>query len=456
MLRASALVERQGIPAVSIVTDAFVPIARAIADAEGINRHPLAVMPHVIMTQEVETIRATAKELLVDQIVNGLRSATLAGPSPAGEGESFDRTAVVASGTIDEVFEAFERRGWGDGLPFVPPTVERIEAFLANTPRQPDEVIGVLPPANCVATIWNTAVNGVMAGCRPEYMPLLIAIVEAVADPGFRLQDGGSTPGWEPLVIVSGPIVEALDFNVSTGAMRVGRRANTTVGRFLRLVLCNVAGLRIPPGSTDKGTIGMPTNVALAENEKATRNLGWPSFAEERGFRSDESVVTVQSVVGVSPPIYSGGSDPEEHARTLAEVAGNLWSYKAWDGLYFGELHHLLVISPGIAEVLARGGWDKQSLRRHLKENIVVTVESLLRYAWQASGIALDLDGLVDQGMVEAVYRRGQDLDRRVPAMRENATLGVVVAGDAGRNQSRAYAQQHRQGPPVSRRVTWT
>ena len=116
----------------------------------------------------------------------------------------------------------------------------------------------------------------------------------------------------------------------------------------------------------------------------------------------------------------------------------------------------MLVISPGIAEVLARGGWDKPSLRRYLKDKIVVTVESLLRYAWQASGITLDLDGLVDSGLVEPIYKRGQDFDRHVPAMRENATLGIVVAGDAGRNQSRAYAQQHRQGPPVSRPVAWT
>lgn len=453
MLRASAIVERLGIPAVSIVTNAFVGIARAIAKSEGMPGHPLAVLPHVIMTQPVEVIRETARGDLVDQLIDGLAlsDSTVRGPQLAAT--ETDPAAPVAQGTLEELFDEFERRGWADGFPFVPPTPERVETFLRHTRRDADEVLGVLPPAHGKATVWKTAVNGVMAGCRPEYMPLLVAIVEAIADPGFRLQDGGSTPGWEPLVIVNGPVAGKLGFNSSTGAMRSGRRANTSVGRFVRLIMRNIAGIQMLPGHTDKGTIGMPLNVALAEDEESVRELGWPSFAQERGFGPDESVVTVQSIASMSPPVYSGGTSPEDHARTLAEVIGTHWSAKSWDGLYFGQLHPLLVVSPSIASAFARGGWDKDAIRAYFKDKVWVTAESMVRYAWQASGIGLDLKRMVADGQIDPVYADGDDPERLVPAFQESARIGIVVAGDPGRNQSRGYVQQHRQGPPTSRVV---
>src|SRR5919201_3987899 len=164
----------------------------------------------------------------------------------------------------------------------IPPTLERIGRFLAHTRRGPDEVVGRLLPENRAATVWSIAVNGVMAGGRPEYMPVLVAIVEAIADPIFRVEDAGSTPGWEPLVIVSGPVARRLDLNHGQGVMRVGRQANTSVGRFLRLYLRNVAGLRIPPGAGDKGSIAGSFNVALAEDEDAAAALGWSTCSAPR------------------------------------------------------------------------------------------------------------------------------------------------------------------------------
>lgn len=456
MLRASALVERLGIPAVSIVTDAFVGIATAIAEAEGIPGHPLAVLPHVIMTESVDSIKEAAQIQLVDQIIEGfVLSHEEVHPDVASVEQVIpDWSSPVAVGSLWEIEDIFENEGWTDGLPIIPPTLKAVESFLANCPREPDEVLGVLPPLNCEATIWNVAVNGVMAGCRSEYMPLLVAIVEAILDPVFRLEDAGSTPGWEPLVIVSGPMVKDLNFNYLGGAMRTGRRANTTIGRFLRLIMRNVGGLRVLPGNTDKGTIGMPFNVALAENEEVVRELGWPTFAEERGFQSGENVVTVQSIVSMSAPTYSGGVSPLEHARTLAEVIGVHWSYKTWDSIYFDEFHPLLVISPGIARVFGRGGWTKQDLRNYFREHILVTAESVERYAWQASGIKIDLMSMVAQGRIEPEYALSNDPNRLVPALRQKAKVGIIVAGDPGRNQSRGYIQMHRQGVPTSRRVS--
>ena len=126
--------------------------------------------------------------------------------------------------------------------------MEKVDNFLKFMERQPGEIIGKLLPENREATVWNVAVNGVMAGCRPEYMPILLAAVDAIADPEFRIQDGGATPGWEPLIILNGPIIKQLGFNYETGVMRPGRQANTSIGRFLKLYIMNIAGLRYHPG----------------------------------------------------------------------------------------------------------------------------------------------------------------------------------------------------------------
>ena len=171
-----------------------------------------------------------------------------------------------------------------------------------------------MPQEGREASILSIAVNGVMAGCRPEYMPVLIAIIEAMCDPQYRIEDCGSTPGWEPVVIVSGPIVKQLDFNYGQGMMRVGRQANTSIGRFVRMYLRNICGFRIPPGAGDKGSIGQSFLVAMAEDEDSAREIGWPTYAEDRGFEAGENVVTVHSVVAITSPIYSGG-DRADRAR---------------------------------------------------------------------------------------------------------------------------------------------
>src|SRR5690606_29173975 len=128
----------------------------------------------------------------------------------------------------------FQERVWSDGLPIVPPTVEYVSSFLQFTDRAAEEVIGLLPPARLPATVWKIAVNGAMAGCRPEYMPNLIAIAEAIADPAFGLENVGSTVGLTPVIILNGPVIRQLGFNAGQGVMRPQARANVTVSRFLR------------------------------------------------------------------------------------------------------------------------------------------------------------------------------------------------------------------------------
>jgi len=453
VLRASAAVERAGLPSVSIISTAFLKQAEVVARGLGIEDLAIAEYPGVPMTDSEDDVRAKAASSIADRIVRALTAAPGSAPAagPAVEPKPRD---IVFRGTLDAVIDHFDAKLWSDGLPVVPPTPERVERFLRFTDRDPDETIAACPPENRRATVWSVAVNGVMAGCRPEYMPLLIAVVEAVTDPEFRVQDAGSTPGWESLVIVSGPIARALDFNSGASVMRVGRRANTSVGRFLRLFLRNLSGLRIPPGAGDKGSIAQSFLVALAENEEICREIGWPTFAEDHGFAAGESVVTVQSVVAVSPPVYSGSERAIEHMRLFADVMGDrtcaYWSAVA---LAYPKWHPLIVVGPSIARVFAKDGWSKDAIRRYFYEQVRIPARLAEHYAWNVGLTDIDIRTQVARGLLPREYHASDDPERPVPVFMRPEWIGIAVAGDWGRNQSKCYVNNHVQGPPVSRRV---
>lgn len=362
----------------------------------------------------------------------------------------------VMTGTLDEILDEFHRQRWTDGLPVVPPTRDRIEAFLAHTPRDPDERLGRLLPANVDATVWSVAVGGVMAGCRPEFMPLLLALVEIIADPEFRIPDAGSTPGWEPFITVSGPVVADLGFNTGTYALGVGPQANTSVGRFLKLYIRNVAGIKGPPDYTEKGSIGQSFFVALAENEDAVRQMGWQTYAVERGFEPDQSVVTVQSVIASSMPVYTAGERWTDHAELLADVIGQgSWAYWSWTALWFGMYNPLLVMSPNVASKIAADGASKDDLRNYFAEHVKLRAGDFERYAWDVGMTDFNLDRLVAQGKAPPEYGASSDPGRVLPALLQPERIGIVIAGDPDRNQSKGYVQNHVQGKPTSRVVAW-
>ena len=441
--------EKAGVPTASIVTTGFLGQARAVAQALGIENLPVAEYPGVVAMDSDEDIKTKVTDVLINNIFQALtkpiaQSVKLREPEPS---------EIVFTGTLDEIQEFFTRRQWADGLPIIPPTLERVEKFLKFTDRSDDEIVGHLLPENREATVWNIAVNGVMAGCRPEYMPVLIAVVEAIAEPEFRIQDAGSTPGWEPLIILNGPIIKELNFNYEGGVMRVGRQANTSIGRFLRLYMRNVAGLRIPPGATDKATIGDTFNVVLAENEDVVTELGWKPFSVYRGFEIGEDVITVQSVVYASAPIASGGEKARDHLDTFVEVIGGAaapWTHMA---VNWGKFYPLLVISPSVAQVIAREGLTKKDIAQYLFDNTKVSAESMERLAWQGGFTSFDLQKMVQEKLIPKEYHESSDPKRMVPVFISPDWIEIIVSGDPGRNRSRGYVQNHEQGPPVSKKV---
>jgi len=448
-VRASVAAEKAGIPTVTIVATGFLGQAKAVAKALGMANLGIAEYPGIIMIQSKEELRKNTEEVLARNIVREL-TESVASTVKVQEPGLAD---IVVEGTLDEVHEYFVRNQWTDGLPIIPPTLERVQAFLRFTDRKPDDLIGVLAPENRESTIWNVAVNGVMAGCRPEYMPVLIAIVEAIAEPDFHLRDAGATPGWEPIIVLNGPLVKELDFNYESGVLRAGRQANTSIGRFLRLYMRNVAGLRIAPGSTDKGSIGLGLNVVLAENEDVVDELGWETFAGQRGFGRGDSVVTVQSALSPTIPIYSAGDRAADHLDTLVEIFGGTCAFWSHTAVRKGKYFPLLVLGPGVAQVIARDGWTKRDIQQHLFEHTKVSARALEQHAWQIGFSEFDLHALVERGVVSQAYSQSHDPDRLVPAFVKPEWIGIVVSGDPGRNQSKGFVQNHDQAPPISKRI---
>nr|WP_018636337.1 hypothetical protein [Parafrankia elaeagni] len=450
MLRASFTAEQAGVPAISVVGSLFQSAAVIVARYLGLEEVPLAVYPGRITADSAEELTEKARTTLTDQIVAGLTAGSprLAPPPPEPEPRE-----IVFRGSIDEVNDHFYDRMWTDGLPVMPPTIDRVEQFLAHTDRAPDEIIAEMLPDRRAATVWNVAANGVMAGCRPEYMPVLLAAVEAIADPAFGLKDSGGGAGWEPLVIINGPVIKELDFNTGTGAQRMGRRANTSIGRFLRLYIRNLAGVRIPPGENDKAGLGRSFHVAIAEDEDTVDSVGWPTYAEDVGVARGQSSVTVHGILGETVPYgdHEGSTnDPETYLVPLVESFGKgMLGQWVWIGLAWAEWHPMLLLSPHCARVLSSHGWTKDRVRQRIWEDARVPARRVL-----ANGrcVNLDLAEQVRSGKVSPEFLLSDDPDRLIPTLLRPEDLRIVVAGNPDMYWQRGFCG-HVHGNPVTKLI---
>ena len=264
---------------------------------------------------------------------------------------------------VDDL-EVWFDRGVTDGLPVIPPSRARVERMLAASAHARDHLVGEVAPNYGRATVEKIAINAVMAGCRPEYFPVVLAAVEAACDPSFNLHGvSTSTHFSSPLIVVHGPIRTRIGLNCSFGVFGPGHRANATIGRALRLVMINVGGVR--PGETSMSTFGHPGRYTycIGEHEEASP---WPPYHAGRGLAAADSAVTV--FAGEAP---HGISD---HAsRTARALAGSLgWSMASlWNAKHFPLYSHtMLVVGPEHARTLADEGWSKDDLVRHIFETV--------------------------------------------------------------------------------------
>jgi hypothetical protein len=269
----------------------------------------------------------------------------------------------VALGDWDDPVEACYERGWTDGLPVVPPTDARILRMLQGTPLAPDTVVGRMPPDLVPCTVEKVAINAVMAGCRPEYMPVLLAAIEAALEPVFTLHGIVCTTCFSsPVIIVNGPIARRIGMNSGINALGQGNRANATIGRALNLIIRNVGGGR--PGELDRATIGGPGKYTFcfAENEDDPR---WQPLAQARGIAPGRSAVTLFQGDGIQGFIDWKSRTPEQLSKSLAMSLLAVGHPKLCE--FFNAV---LVLSPEHHAIFADAGWDRARIEASLRENL--------------------------------------------------------------------------------------
>jgi len=284
----------------------------------------------------------------------GKRRPPLAGDFPDGRIEK----VKIESDLFTEVNDLFYGRGWTDGLPIVPPTRERVEEMLRGTDLSSDFLITAVDPMMGQATVEKIAVNAVMAGCRPEYMPVLLAATEAIMDPSFNLRGMATTTNPDiPMLIVSGPLVRQLGINSGTNALGRGWRANATISRALHLIIQNVGGSW--PGVTDMSCLGQPGEFAMMVGENSEANP-WEPFHMELGHRKAANVVTVIGAEGTHN-ILGIGQGPEGYLKLVADHMAGM------DRAARSVM--LLIIAQDTAKMLAGHGWTREKIRQFISQN---------------------------------------------------------------------------------------
>ena len=379
-------VEKRGIPTAAWIDAGFVEDARMSAKTSGAKGLALGVLAGPSAQLPPEQVREQVADSIA-QVIEGLTK-----PVPAFEAEEAlpGEVLTIQGADLLDAAEKMNRqflsKGWSDGFPLVPPTPQAVEQILTGTRLSREQVIGVLEPGNGMATVEKIAINAVMAGCRPEHMPLLITVVRCISDPRMTLRRNvASTGGNAPFILVNGPIAKELNINCKTAALDPGSPsyANIVIGRALSLIILNIA--HGYPGAGSMSTIGNPLNYSLcvAENEE---DSPWEPYHVEKGFDKNTSTVTIMFVRG-------GTTYGDLTSKTAESIAcGQSWiasrpmnTAALWltsrAGEQLGEIHgtrKLFLVCPAHTSVLAKEGWDKKTLRQYLYEHVKLPFEVLM------------------------------------------------------------------------------
>lgn len=325
---------------------------------------------------------------------------------------SSDPARIQVEDSLEAINDYFCQKGWSDGLPIVPPTPERVDQMLAWTDLDRDVEIGTMPPRQGIVTVEKLAVNAVMAGCRPEYFPVVVAATEAMLDERFNLRAVQcTTHPCAPLLILNGPIARELDVNSRYNAFGPGWRANATIGRAIRLILQNVGGGT--PGVLDRATQGQPAKYSYCIAEDELDNP-WSPLHVERGFDRATSTVTV---CGAENPHNLNDHVSTASRGILTTIASSMASMGSNNAYLYGE--PILALGPEHAAILARDGLSKDDIRSDLWQHARIPREQ-----WESGGMIGMSSIAVDEFPGEPA----------LPMFFAPADLMIVVVGGAGRH----------------------
>jgi len=302
------------------------------------------------------------------------------------------------------VNEFYHAKGWTDGLPIVPPTEERVSECLDAAGFAPGDIIGIEQVRQRPIIAEKAAINAVLAGCLPAYMPVVVAVLGAMCDAQYNLHGtSASTGGAAPFIVVNGPVRTLIGMNATHNVLGNGNRANATIGRAIRLVLINVLG--VIPGEMDRSTLGHPGKFTfcIAEDEE---DSPWAPLAQEREIPEGQSAVTVMAAGAPRQIMNEWTADPEQILETFAaEMRHNMLTYSVWAGNY------VLVIPKQLRDLLVAAGWQKRDIREYIFRSARV-----VRSDWAKVGKA----NIVD--------RSGGPM-QEFTALKEPSDLLIVAAG---------------------------
>ena len=449
--------EALGIPSAMIAAPGFVKQAKATAAAAGLAELRVAEYPGAFASHTREELLENTRKVLWPQVKSALTGAGPKVEGPKSEsrksesrmtGGSFHEPSTLDFSTLDfSTYDEFARvfldSGWTDGLPVAPPTPERVGEFLRFTDLPPDRSLGAIPPAQREATVRHVAANGAMAGCPPEFMPVLLAFVEAMKDGGFR-RTLASTHAWTPWCWLNGPVARQLGFDCGQGEISEPR--NAALGRFASLAMLNLGGYRVKENRM--GTFGYLMPWCVAEDEAAAARAGWAPWHVQRGFSADDSTLTAASAISWGNNLVPATSDGVR-AKDLM----------AWDAVEKSQMavasgmpctYRAFLVTEGVARDLAKAYPSKDALLRALEETARIPLGSrAFANYWGNPGSAFDpakyplsaherriasQEGAAETATPPWLAWTGLARMETVPAM-EPGRSAVLVTGDPSRNK---------------------
>ena len=431
-----------GIPSAMIAGQGFVKQAQATARACGIRALRVAEYPGPFASHTRDELVANTRNVLWPAVKKAL-TEPLTEAELAGSGAAAASGGAALAGTYAEVQRAFLDSGWTDGLPVAPPTPDAVAEFLRFTDLDPDREIGTIPPAQCAVTVRHVAVNGVMAGCPPEFMPLLVAFAEAMKAGDFR-RTLVSTHAWTPYCWLNGPVARQLGFDSAQG--EISEPKNAVLGRFINLAMINLGGYRVKENRM--GTFGYLMPFTLAENEAAAIAAGWKPYHMQQGYALDDSTLSCASAINWGNNLVPASSDPATIKNMIAWDAVEKQQMAVGSGM--PRVYRTFLITPGVALNLAKKYKSKDDLEAALVETARNPLGSraYANYygnpgsafdpekcplARQEAAIA-EAEGAKETAVPPWLEWTGLETMKTVPAMQTGKNV-FLVTGDPARNK---------------------
>ncbi|AWI08072.1 hypothetical protein CKA38_01240 [Ereboglobus luteus] len=438
--------EHIGIPAVTVGAPTFVRQIYSTGINRGVPAPRAATYPGAFSAHTNEELVKNTREIVWPQIVSALTE-------PISDGEIAERAharmgeprEIVFTGTQDEVSAFFADNRWSDGLPIIPPTIERVEEFLKFTDHAWDSVIGTIPPANRKALVWHVAVNGVMAGCPPEYMPLLIAYTKALGVGNFR-RPLASTHAWTPYGWINGPVSRQLGIDCGQGMISEPR--NMLLGRFINLAMLNLGGYYVKENRM--GTFGYLTPWSFTEDEEACLRIGWEPYHVQKGYDLNQNALTAGSALMWGNNLTPATPDAE---KIMELIAWDIVEGKSQNAL--GATNPTVYRTIFVTEFVARDLAKKYETKTSLETALVKTARRpahMRAYAnyWANPGSQQSERFTFEQYKQRIIRRENAELTEPPPwfppqvaggkkihtvATMEPGMTPILVTGDRDRNK---------------------